>query len=348
MPDPLSGYESPSQPDRIFCTHKLDMEYVVDAFRADANAILDIALQEQAERRRVPVNPTVLILGGGIGGIQAALTLAAAGKKVYLVERKPTIGGHMAQFDKTFPTLDCSACILTPKMSNVKADPNIVLLTNSEVVGVEGYVGNFNVKVKRKARYVDEDKCTGCQECVAHCLVRNKITMPASREEPPLEASVKQWIENTLASFNGHGRKSLMAMLLEINEEFHYLPRDILEYVSWRLDVPLSKIYSIATFYKGFSLEPRGKYIIKVCKGTTCHVRGTDRNLDEFKRCIGLEPGQTTDDLKYTLEVVNCVGACAMGPVIVVNGKYYGNAGPETVHEVLGLVPAVSSSGGES
>lgn len=124
------------------------------------------------ERKRVNVRPEVLIVGGGIAGIQAALTIADSGKKVYLVEREPTIGGHMAMFDKTFPTLDCAACILTPKMSQVKAHPNITLWTYSEVMGVEGFVGNFKVKVRRKPRYVNEEICVGCMECIDACTYK--------------------------------------------------------------------------------------------------------------------------------------------------------------------------------
>lgn len=124
------------------------------------------------ERKRVNVRPEVLVVGGGIAGIQAALTIAESGKKVYLVEREPTIGGHMAMFDKTFPTLDCAACILTPKMSQVKAHPNITLWTYSEVSSVEGFVGNFKVKVRRKPRYVDEELCVGCMECVDACIYK--------------------------------------------------------------------------------------------------------------------------------------------------------------------------------
>ena len=120
----------------------------------------------------VPVNPAVMVVGGGIAGIEAALKLSATGKKVYLVEKKPSIGGHMAMFDKTFPTLDCAACILTPKMSAAGKDPNIELMAYSEVVEVEGYVGNFKVKVNKKARFVDTDKCTGCAACQDACLVR--------------------------------------------------------------------------------------------------------------------------------------------------------------------------------
>ncbi|MGA3167727.1 MAG: CoB--CoM heterodisulfide reductase iron-sulfur subunit A family protein, partial [Terriglobia bacterium] len=124
------------------------------------------------ERKRVPIHPDVLIVGGGIAGIHAALTLANAGKHVYLVEREPTIGGHMAKFDKTFPTLDCAACILTPKMTAVKKHPNITLWTLADVTGVEGYVGNFQVTVTRRPRYIIEDLCVGCLECIEACVYK--------------------------------------------------------------------------------------------------------------------------------------------------------------------------------
>ena len=124
------------------------------------------------ERREAPIHPDVLVVGGGIAGIHAALTLANAGKHVYLVERDPTIGGHMAMFDKTFPTLDCAACILTPKMTAVKMHPNITLWTLSEVSLVEGYVGNYKVTVKRKPRYVLEDLCVGCMDCIEACIFK--------------------------------------------------------------------------------------------------------------------------------------------------------------------------------
>ena len=134
-----------------------------------AGAVHRVALHEHLERRRAPIHPDVLVVGGGIAGIHAALTLAEAGKHVYLVEREPSIGGQMAKFDKTFPTLDCAACILTPKMVQVGQHPNIELLSFSEVTGVSGYVGNFKVNVRKKARYIDEDLCTGCDLCVENC-----------------------------------------------------------------------------------------------------------------------------------------------------------------------------------
>ena len=133
----------------------------------------------RSRSRRCPIHPDVLVVGGGIAGIHAALTLANAGKKVFLVEREPSIGGHMAKFDKTFPTLDCAACILTPKMSEVGAHENITLWSYSEVVKVDGYVGNYTVTVKRKPRYINEDLCTGCQECIANCVYKE----PKFRDE---------------------------------------------------------------------------------------------------------------------------------------------------------------------
>jgi heterodisulfide reductase subunit A len=124
---------------------------------------------EALEPLRVPIHPATLVVGGGIAGIQAALEVADAGFQVYLVEREPSIGGHMAQFDKTFPTLDCSACILTPKMVTAGNHPNITLMSYAEVTHVDGYVGNFTVTVKQKARSVKTDVCTGCGICQEKC-----------------------------------------------------------------------------------------------------------------------------------------------------------------------------------
>jgi heterodisulfide reductase subunit A len=117
----------------------------------------------------VDINPATLVVGGGIAGIQATLEIADAGFPVYLVEKEPSIGGHMAQFDKTFPTLDCAACILTPRMVSAGSHPNVTLMTWSEVEKVEGFVGNFTVTVRKKARYVDSDLCTGCGICQEKC-----------------------------------------------------------------------------------------------------------------------------------------------------------------------------------
>jgi len=139
------------------------------------SAVARALLLEPLQSEAFPVVPAALVVGGGIAGIQASLDIANSGFKVYLVEKEPSIGGHMAQFDKTFPTLDCAACILTPKMVDVARHPNIELLTYSEVEEISGSIGNFNVKVKKKARYVDMDKCTGCGSCAESCRLVGKI-----------------------------------------------------------------------------------------------------------------------------------------------------------------------------
>ncbi len=135
------------------------------------SAVFRASLLSPLEKKTVDVTPKALVIGGGIAGIQAALDIGDMGFKTYLVEKTPSIGGRMAQLDKTFPTMDCSACILTPKMVDVGRHKNIELLTYSEVVDVDGYVGNFKVKVRKKPRYVDVEKCTGCGECVKDCPV---------------------------------------------------------------------------------------------------------------------------------------------------------------------------------
>jgi len=133
-------------------------------------------LLEALETSTIGVIPEALVIGGGIAGIQASLDLANDGFKVYLVEREPSIGGRMSQLDKTFPTLDCSSCILTPKMMEVANHPNIELLTYSEVAGIEGSIGDYNVEIRRKPRYVDVEKCTGCGDCAAACRLKDRIT----------------------------------------------------------------------------------------------------------------------------------------------------------------------------
>lgn len=143
-------------------------EKAVDLVRM---AVARARLLEPLEESEVDIRKSTLIIGAGIAGISAALDLADAGFKVYLVEREPSIGGKMARHDKTFPTLDCSSCILTPRMAEVGAHPNIEILTMAEVENVDGYVGNFEVTVKQQPRYVIEDKCTSCGDCSDVCPV---------------------------------------------------------------------------------------------------------------------------------------------------------------------------------
>jgi heterodisulfide reductase subunit A len=142
-------------------------------------AVLRVTRHKALQPKHVKIHPDALVVGGGIAGIHAALTLAKAGKKVYLVEREPTIGGHMAMFDKTFPTLDCAACILTPKMSQVRTHPNITLWTYAEVSKIEGFVGQYTATIKHKPRYVNEELCVGCMDCIDACVYKEGKTPDA-------------------------------------------------------------------------------------------------------------------------------------------------------------------------
>ncbi|MGD8753194.1 MAG: NAD(P)H-dependent oxidoreductase subunit E, partial [Anaerolineales bacterium] len=123
--------------------------------------------------------------------------------------------------------------------------------------------------------------------------------------------------------------------LLEIQDVYHYLPPEVLQRVAERLKIPAIRVHQVAEFYKAFSLEPRGKHLITVCLGTACHVRGAEYLVDQIGRVLDIEPGETSRDMLYTLEAVNCLGCCALGPVMVIDGKYYGNMAISKVERVL-------------
>ena len=122
-----------------------------------------------------------------------------------------------------------------------------------------------------------------------------------------------------------HSPESLIMILQDIQREYHYLPPEALTQTAAALNVPLSKVASVSTFYNSFSLKPRGKNVVKVCLGTACHIRGAKLVQDQIETKLGIKAGDTTDDMEYTLETVACVGACAMAPVVIVNDKYYGS-----------------------
>jgi len=147
----------------------------------------------------------------------------------------------------------------------------------------------------------------------------------------------KQLTEKVDSILDNHQRDQsmLVAILQDIQSEYNYLPREALEKVSEGLSVPLSRTFSVATFFKALSLEPRGRHLINVCLGTACHVRGAVRVLETMERELAIDSGETTPDLRFTLETVNCVGACALGPVVIVDGEYHGQMKTEKVKDVL-------------
>ena len=126
-----------------------------------------------------------------------------------------------------------------------------------------------------------------------------------------------------------------LAILQDIQRKYKYIPREALENLAKYLDTPVSRLYGMATFYKALSLTPKGENIITVCDGTACHVAGSMVVLDELEKAIGIKPGETTEDLKFSINTVNCIGCCAIAPVMMINDKYYGNLTPKLVEEIL-------------
>lgn len=145
---------------------------------------------------------------------------------------------------------------------------------------------------------------------------------------------MKAKVEKIIEKYNSE-QGYLVSMLQDVQKEFNYLPREALNVLSTRLDIPISHIYTIATFYKVFSFFPRGQHQLSLCTGTACHVRGALQILDHISRVLGLKPGETSSDLKFTFETVNCLGACALGPILVVDGKYHGQMTISKVNKIL-------------
>ncbi len=280
------------------------------------------------------VTGAVMVIGGGIAGIQSALDLADGGFKVYLVESTPAIGGNMARLDKTFPTNDCSMCILSPKLVEAARHRNIELLTLTEVQGVTGSAGNFQVVVKQKARYVDINKCTGCGLCLENCPTLNLPRFDVEDDPVVIALEMKQMVDGFLVE-HGTSQSAVLRILQEVNARLRYLPREVIGYLGQVLDIPISRLYRLGTFYKAFSFVPRGRHTIAVCDGTACHVRGSPRLIAELKRELKIDIGQTTEDRRFSLEIVRCLGCCSLAPVVKVDEKIYGGVKPAEIAKIL-------------
>ena len=141
-------------------------------------------------------------------------------------------------------------------------------------------------------------------------------------------------IDQIIDKHNGEA-SSLIQVMLEIQSEKHWLPKEILERISEKLNVPITRIMHIASFYKAFSLVPKGRNEVHICMGTACHVRGAKRVLESVEELTGIKPGESDADLKFSLETVNCLGCCALGPVVEINGKTHGKVTPAETANVL-------------
>ncbi len=278
----------------------------------------------------------VMVLGAGVAGIQASLDLADMGYKVYLVEDKPSIGGAMAQLDKTFPTNDCAMCLLSPKLVDTARHQNIEIITNSELRKVDGLAGNFTVTINKRPRYIDEEKCTGCGTCTNSCPVRNIAHFEEVDELESVQLSTEedQSLRDILAKHEAE-RAAVISVLQDINAHYRYLPENVLRHTARALDIPLSRVYNIATFYNAFSLVPRGKHIIQVCIGTACYVKGGTKIIEAVQRELNIEVDETTEDSKFSLETVSCLGCCGQSPVVRIDEDIYGYVSQRKIPEIL-------------
>jgi len=159
------------------------------------------------------------------------------------------------------------------------------------------------------------------------------LTLDFPKVKAIVESSTEK-VDSLIDSYAGN-KEQLISLLQDIQAEFNYLPQDVLVKVSQKLDIPLSQVFSVVTFFRAFTLQPRGRHLVTVCLGTACHVKGGSRLVEKIERDYGIKPGGTTEDMRFSLETVNCLGCCALGPVVVVDGKYESKMNPDKLDRVL-------------
>ena len=200
-----------------------------------------------------------------------------------------------------------------------------------------GSPGNLEVTIAKQARFVDPAKCTGCGTCLDVCPVRYEVQIPDedSRSRAAFAQATDELVVTGIIANHRGKRGNLLPVLLDINRHFNWLPRPALEKVADELQTPLSEILRVASFYNAFSLVPRGQHIINVCLGTGCFVKGSPRLLESLERELGLKHGQTTEDMLFTLEVVRCIGCCALAPAMRVGDDTFGRVTPAMIPKIL-------------
>ncbi len=281
---------------------------------------------------------SVLVVGGGIGGIQTSLDIADQGFKVYLVERGASIGGKMVQLDKTFPTNDCAMCMISPKLVACARHPNIEILTLADVQTVSGGAGRFDVGVRLEPRSVDMEKCTGCGVCMDECPVRCVVQAPAAPAAPAaLQADDEAFLGPLVREMTVQ-EGALLPILQRINARYGSLPRPVLEHTAVRLGLPLAEVLRVATFYHALSVLPTGRHVIDVCRGAACHAMGAGAVVERLEGVLGIKAGGTTPDGLFTLRMVHHIGYCAEAPVIRLDGEPMVRMTPDKAEEIVSRV----------
>jgi NADH-quinone oxidoreductase subunit E len=173
--------------------------------------------------------------------------------------------------------------------------------------------------------------------CLNQEDVSGGIQLDTSLDLSAVQAIITQKAIKVEALIDSYSDKKeqLIALLQDVQAEFNYIPQDVIIKISQKLAIPLSQVFSVATFFQAFSLKPRGRHTITVCLGTACHVKGGQRLVDKIQRDFNLKPGETTGDERFTLETANCLGCCALGPVVVIDGKYESQVNPEKLDKIL-------------
>jgi NADH-quinone oxidoreductase subunit E len=185
---------------------------------------------------------------------------------------------------------------------------------------------------------VDPAKCTGCGACLEVCPIRYEVQLPPEDEARARAAYAQAIEEAAVADIIGRHREepgNLLPILLDINRHFNWLPRPALKHVAHELKMPLTEILRVASFYNAFSLVPRGRHIVNICMGTGCFVKGSPRLLEGLERKLGIAHGQTTDDMLFSLEVVRCIGCCALAPAVRIGEATFGRVSPGQVGKII-------------
>jgi NADH:ubiquinone oxidoreductase subunit E len=208
------------------------------------------------------------------------------------------------------------------------------VITFADIESIKGNAGNFEVAINKRPRYVDEDKCTGCGSCVTNCPVQNILYVTPDRDKIDISVEDMEIMNNIIKDFE-LSERSLVPILQKTNDTYNYLPEPVLKYVADQLNMPLGAVCRIATFYNAFSLEPRGKHLITICLGTACHVKGAERVTQAFESELGIERGNTTQDMMFSLESVRCIGCCGLAPVLKVGEDIHGHMAKNKVPDLL-------------